>query len=287
LAVFAVGTAARAEEIEAVSGRVSPDYIRAKLPDGTFRPETYAFGKGGYWSGPMADLTVDKMEFTDVARTIAPPLAGQNYLASRDPATTKLLIMVYWGTTYAPEHASDSPVYQHLMDANAEFARSHAEQNEISGRAKYLAGDHAYDEVTVAIAAVQAENRLRDNVNARNATMLGYDSWWEATYDAPNGSAQELRKRDMLNELEEDRYFVVLMAYDFQMLWRQKKHKLLWETRFSVSEHRNQFDRQLAAMALYASKYFGQDSGGLVHKGLPDGRVELGDVKSLGAVPDK
>src|ERR1700679_1596502 len=90
---FAAWTAIQAEEIEAVSGRVSPDYIRAKLPDGSFRPETYAFGKGGFWSGPMVDLTIDKMEFTEVAGTIAPPLANQNYFASKDPATTKLLIM--------------------------------------------------------------------------------------------------------------------------------------------------------------------------------------------------
>ena len=112
--------------------------------------------------------------------------------------------------------------------------------------------------------------------------------WWEATYNAPKAAPlQAVRKRDMLNELEEDRYFVVMMAYDFQMLWKQKKHKLLWETRFSVSEHGNRFDKQLGAMALYASKYFGQDSGGLVHKGLPDGKVELGDVRSLGTVPEK
>jgi hypothetical protein len=33
--------------VTAVAAKVSPDYIRAKLPDGTFVPETYAFGKGG------------------------------------------------------------------------------------------------------------------------------------------------------------------------------------------------------------------------------------------------
>jgi hypothetical protein len=64
-----------AEEFEAVSGRVSSDYIRTKLPDGRFKPETYAFGKGGYWSGPLRDKTIDRMEFMDVAKVIAPPLA--------------------------------------------------------------------------------------------------------------------------------------------------------------------------------------------------------------------
>jgi len=38
---------------------------------------------------------------------------------------------------------------------------------------------------------------------------------------------------------------VVLMAYDFQLLWKEKKHKLLWETRFSIRQRHNDFDRQL------------------------------------------
>jgi hypothetical protein len=40
-------------------------------------------------------------------------------------------------------------------------------------------------------------------------------------------------------------------------------------------------------MALYAAKYFGQDSHGLRHDPVPEGRVELGDVRNLGTVPEK
>ncbi len=41
--------AARSEEIEAVSSKVAKDYVRKRLPDGSFRPETYVFGKGDDW----------------------------------------------------------------------------------------------------------------------------------------------------------------------------------------------------------------------------------------------
>jgi hypothetical protein len=85
------------------------------------------------------------------------------------------------------------------------------------------------------------------------------------------------RRNDLVAEIEDNRYFVVLMAYDFQLMWKQKKHKLLWETRFSIREKQNQFDRALPQMAEYASRYFGQDSHGLLHTGVPDGKVELGD----------
>ena len=77
------------------------------------------------------------------------------------------------------------------------------------------------------------------------------------------------------------------MAYDFQLTWKQKKHKLLWETRFSIRQRHNDFDKVLAPMTQYASRYFGQDSHGLVRKPLPEGQVKLGEVKVIEIVPGK
>jgi hypothetical protein len=77
------------------------------------------------------------------------------------------------------------------------------------------------------------------------------------------------------------------MAYDFQLLWKEKKHRLLWETRFSLRQHFHEFDKELPSMALYASRYFGEDTGGLIHEPVPKGNVEIGSVKSLGEVPQK
>jgi hypothetical protein len=119
--------------------------------------------------------------------------------------------------------------------------------------------------------------------------MLGYDAVGLIGTDYGryiSHTALGLGQRDEVAEIEENRYFVVLMAYDFQLMWKQRKHKLLWETRFSIREKDHQFDRDLPAMARYASKYFGQDSHGLVRKEVPLGRVEIGDVKSLGEVPE-
>ncbi|HEY1791369.1 MAG TPA: hypothetical protein VGG34_00510 [Opitutaceae bacterium] len=262
--------AALAEEFEATSGRTSPDYIRARLPDGSFKPETYAFGKGGYWGGPLHDKTIDAIGFLKIAHIMAVPLAAQHHVPDSDPKTTSLLIMVYWGTTHAPEHANESAEYENLMDAMS--------GNTLRGGA---------DPISAYAAAAQAENRIRDMQNAQTAKLLGYDSWWEATFDARPGTPQAYRRKDMMNELEEYRYFVVLMAYDFQLLWKQRKHKLLWETRFSIREHVNSFDQQLPAMAEGASRYFGRDSGGLAHDTLPEGNVELGKIKDLGALPGK
>ena len=270
-----------ANDITAVTGRTSKDYVRIKLADGSFSSEYYAFGKGGPWKGAKADISIDNLSFSDVAHMIALPLADQKYLPSKDPSATKLLIMVYWGTTHAPEHASDSAAYVNLN--SAQNAYTAAKMQHVPG----VALAEMDDEVTTALSAVTAENVMRESDDMINVKMLGYDSWWESTRGDVRGTPFEMQKQDLFNEIEEDRYFVVLMAYDFQLMWKEKKHKLLWETRFSVRQRHHDFDKDLPTMAQYAAQYFGQDTNGLVHKAVPFGRVEIGEVKSLGEVQQK
>jgi hypothetical protein len=93
-------------------------------------------------------------------------------------------------------------------------------------------------------------------------------------------------RTDVESEIEENRYFVVLMAYDFQLMWKEKKHKLLWETRFSISERRNEFDKALPVMARYASQYFGQPTNGLLRTRVLGGKVDIGEMKSFGEVEE-
>jgi hypothetical protein len=280
-------------DITAVASKKSPSYIRIQLPNGTFIPESYVFGAGGVWRGEKVDATIDKVSFPEVAHMIAGALASQNYVSSRDPSTTKLLIMVYWGTSHGQEHASESNGYVNLQAAQAakDNARMQAGGppggsggsvlNSIPKTADERAAD---DRLTSALSAVVAENHMRDQSDMLNVTMLGYDSWWDDTQKYV-GTPLDFRRDDLLGEIEEDRYFVVLMAYDFQQLWWKKKHRLLWETRFSIRERHHAFDRDLPSMAQYASQYFGQDSHGLVHKAVPMGHVDIGNVKSLGEAP--
>jgi hypothetical protein len=221
-----------AEGITAVSARVCKGYVRTRLPDGSFQTEEYAFGKGGNAGGPFPDATIDDLGFMDIARVLSVPLAEQNYLPARNPDTTKLLIMVYWGTTITPD-----------------------------------------------VIVGQTDSRSRDQEDYLNARLLGYDS--EGLIGTEYGNAIELsalrwHRRDLITDIEFNRYFVVLMAYDFQIMRTHRVHKLLWETRFSLNERSNNFTEALPAMARTASRYFGQDSNGLVRKPIRNGHVEVG-----------
>jgi hypothetical protein len=282
------------DEVEAIASKVSKDYVRRKLPDGTFRPESYVFGKGDNLGGARVDPTIDKMEFMDVARVIAVPLAEKRYLPTSDPKTTNLLIMVYWGTTRAPEYANESNSLDLMQKANVqmEVAKKMMAQAAAgtSRNAKMIAAAEAAavdDALLAATIGVQAENQRREDVDMKNATLLGYDSWWIATNSAMDGSPLGRRKADMNAELEEDRYFVVLSAFDYQALVKTRKMKFQWEVRFSIREHGTAFDTSIARMVAKASEYFGRDSGGLQHVDLPIGKVEIGPVESLGTVDGK
>lgn len=90
------------------------------------------------------------------------------------------------------------------------------------------------------------------------------------------------KEREILSDLEEERYFAVLIAYDFQPYVKQRRFRELWVTRISVSNHDIDFTKALPAMAKAASYYFGEDSHGLQH--IPEWKVIVGEPESLGEV---
>jgi hypothetical protein len=291
--------------VTVISSKVDGDYVRQRQANGAYQTEYYAYADGGRWSGTVSDASIDSLPFINVARTIAEPLQTQNYLPTRDAKTTKLLVVVYWGRTRTPEHANESVAVQNLQGAAAK-------QDDIKGQSKHQFFDdkglapigmgiapcmrytsvpqpdstQADNALSGALATSAAANRNSDDLDAKNAELLGYDSWWNSTADF-KGTPLEHRRQDMVDELEHDRYFVILMAYDFQMMWKQKKHKLLWETRFSVQQRGVEFNKELPLMAKSASKYFGQDTHGLLHQDMPAGRVDVGALQSLGTVAAK
>jgi hypothetical protein len=288
----------------AISAKVSPDYVRQLAGDGTPVPETFAFAKGGLWKSSEAG-THDDLEFLEVARAVTGPLAGQKYVSTRDPRSTRLLIMVYWGTTRAPEHPTNSIASENLqvatqmnMAANLDSHMVHFNPGDSCAPTEMQQGSQVNSAIrspdqidtdnamSGAMAMELAEDGQRMQLNRENAMMLGYDSWWAETARY-KGTPQEYRQQDLLAEIEARRYFVVLMAYDFQMLWKDKKPKLLWETRFSIREGDDNFSRRLAGMVGSAAPYFGRDSGKLVHAPLPEGRVDVGPLKNLAFIDSK
>jgi hypothetical protein len=261
-------------QLTAVYARADRDYVRIQNPDGTFRPESYMFKNGGNFGGPRVDNTIDRLNFDDVSAVIAAPLATQNYVPSQDPETTALLIVVYWGTTLAPNDVNP-------LDARASVQlNEQAERAETAAKEGNAADAHLARQLRQeASDAANSEARMDGRTDAQNANILGY------TDEIFRTSPHDPQMNTLQNEVEEDRYYVVLLAYDYQLARKGMQRRLLWETRFSIPERRNDFQKALPLMASIASRYFGQNSQGLIHHNLGEGRVEVGEPKSLGTIP--
>ncbi|HZZ20175.1 MAG TPA: hypothetical protein VFE25_12435 [Opitutaceae bacterium] len=260
--------------------RASKDYVRIQNADGSFVPESYLLKEGGNYGGPRVDKTIDLLNFNDITTVIAKPLQDMGYVPSEGRGT-KLLILVYWGVTVVPNDISPK-------DSRDSVTLAAAADSSLSGSRAF------HDTPEGAVDAQQARSLLLDSqtsanmeagqdghADAKNANLLGYtDEIFRLHVHDPNLTVLE-------DEIENDRYYVVLLAYDYQAASRFGVHRLLWETRFSIPEQGNDFSKAFPLMASIAGRYFGLDSHGLIHHNLADTNVEIGTPKSLGALPEK
>jgi hypothetical protein len=302
----------------AVFSRARNGYVRAKAADGSFRPEFYVL-EAGVRANPGESSSYERLSLEDVSLAIAKPLAVQNYMPSEDPDSTDLLILVYWGSTLVPD---DIHPYENRASVQKEsvasFNYEHPEKkstgkespvapppteaaisnpgyvDQMTDLQLYTATEgQGLNHATSIRSFVMNEGSPQEQVNlslgleakqdaltdSRNAAILGYADTIlsKKPVDRP--------LKELITELEQHRYYVVLLAYDYRTARQYGQHKLLWEARFSIPGRGNDFEKSIAAMALAASNYFGRDSNGLVHSNLKEGRVEVGEPKALDTVP--
>jgi hypothetical protein len=277
-------------KLTAIYSRADADYVRSRNPDGTFRPETYVFKSGGNFGGPRYDETMDKLGFDDVSRVIAQSLASQNYVPSEEPAAAKLMIMVYWGTTIVPGDVDpkDTRESVYLGDHESSASAMTAEAGPGGGPAVVASAGAAADFVHMQSVMQQGHafagmESIRDaQIDAKSANILGYTD--EIFRTAPR-SPSDPKLSTLRYEIEHDRYYVVLLAYDYQLARHGMQHKLLWETRFSIPEPGNDFEKSLPTMASFAANYYGQESHGLIHHNLGEGHVNVGEPKFVSTTP--
>jgi hypothetical protein len=261
----------------AVFSRVSKEYHRQRLTEGGFKPEYYAIANGGMVAGTSRDQTVERVTYPEIASLVMQQLLQQGYHYAKDTKEASLLLVLHWGNTLPFNtinfQQSLGPASQ-AMSALQQLKNSNATQSEI---------DRAQGDLDAMLDLVEMERLMRNSYVAPNARLLGYIEDINDSNDIRRlTSVGDDRYRDMMADVEESRYYVIISAYDFPELLKHGKQKLLWVTRVSVRSPGNSFDESVAAMLKNASHYFGRGSGKLVRGEELRGRVELGDLKFLG-----
>ncbi|MDQ5979227.1 MAG: hypothetical protein QG602_2201 [Verrucomicrobiota bacterium] len=254
-----------------ISSTAAPDCQRPLDPNGKPVPETYLFMEGVHLEGGTRDKSEERMTYDEITRTLAVSLAKQSYFPTRDVAAASLLIRVYWGTTLIYE---DPQRDQNIAALNTAMANAQA-QAESGGLVDATELKQAINDN--ALAANGVEGAIE-----RNARLLGYK---RSLLKEEKNLVASIAEQNMRMELAEERYFVVLMAYDFQFMRKEKKPKLVWITRLSIRSPGNNFTEALPALAIAGSDVFGQNLSDMKRikvRDLPGGEVILGDLKVIG-----
>lgn len=274
--VFPLSVSA-ASPVVAVYSKTMNGYSRTLLPDNRYKPETYAFADGGWLGGNVTDRSIDNLKFAQVAGVVAASLKRQNYIPTTDPKSANLLIFVSFGTT----NGIDEKAYQSSLSTLSADFHSMTHPIDLGPSSTDITGINIQAELNEAAASamdstfnrVAVANQVRFEQDRFNAGVLGYQvAWDETNFLRP----YSVTARDILSEIEESRYFVVLQAYDFQALRNHQGKKLLWETRYSIPRHGARFDEQIVDMTRFAAQFCGQDAGRLIRRPLREGRVEMG-----------
>ena len=301
VAVFWVSCAVSAPSTDVFS-EASPDYQRKMLPSGRYEPETYAFGKGVCLDKLGKDKSLTVLSFHEICEILAGTLEKADYIATPGPEETDLVIVVSWGRTTP----FDQGLYDHIADSMADTANEVTRLNGLKESLPEGGTGSGIAQLTQELGSIQRslegtyegrmdqmlilkqmEDDRRFRSNRYNAKLLGFhDKLKWAAYLTRFSMVHKYLVFDLITEVENPRYFVILQAYDFQAMWKEKKKVMLWTTRFSIRAQRRKFDEELQDMALAACPTFGIDSKGL-KRGLTRTDVKLGELEYLGVVEEE
>jgi len=273
-ALLAVPAGLRAADAVAVSATAIKDYVRAT--DSAGRPvlESYVFAEGRFFGGRITDRGLEKTAFADIARALVPNLAKQNYFPVKPAAEADLLLMVHWGATDTYE----DPQREFTVAAAQEAAAAFSAAQQISNIADPTALNFELN------AMATARQSARSSID-RNAVLLGYARNLLRERRAAEPTTAEIT---MSQELNEERYFVIVMAYDNRTVKKDHKARPLWITRLSIRSPGNNFTGALPVLAEVGAEVFGHHFDDLikVKASDPHGSVKLHELEIKGAVAE-
>lgn len=303
LVALTPASAAQDPVITSVFSHTDKSYSRQKLPDGTFQREYYVITNGEYSAGAAKNDSIDKVKFPQIAGLMAQFLAKQNYYLADTAKSADFLLKITWGTTIPfgdgnrqasldnlsgalnqanaaknaiPPPATTAPATEGEAQAAAQAEATRAEAEAQSAAAQ--------DVLEGQLLQAQVFENMRRDANVENARLLGYLGEINERDDLSRFAGAGTAYDDLIADIEEERYYVIIAAYDFKAATEDKKLKVRWATRVSIATRGNRFNETLAVMLAEASKQFGRDSGKLIRR-AQEGKVRLGDLKYIGTAP--
>jgi len=290
------GPRAAADDRVMVKSKADSEYEAQKFGGKIPKRETYLVCKGRYYESDFIDRSIERTSFVQIVNTMAQGLVKQNYYPATDLKTADLLIFVHWGTT-----AAIKSTYEMLGETSFQSTGNYDQSGNTQAVANLLtAPGNSPSENVMLIAGMQSDmsarfdaqadfdsllhetDRLSQNVSmAGNARLLGVEEdLWEDQKRIWSDSAG-VTLRDCLAE---SRYFIVVRAFDFQKLLKEKVWKEVWTIHLSMRSPGTNFREDLPRMSFVGSNYFGKQMKSLSIEmpTVKEGHVEIGTPIVLG-----
>jgi hypothetical protein len=288
-ALFAA-TALHAEKMVVVFASADPAYEASRQKDGKLLRQTYVFVEGRFIGGTVKDPQLEKTPFRRIAAKLAADLREQEYYPSKTVQAADLLLVVHWGATSPRRHE------QQLMEMNTSRTVTQVAGNTAlaadleAQRTAEASGPGGFD---LAVYDASDPNKPFEEAVERDLFALEASSAEVSLADAAAtlGISEELRReslrpnfteynRTLRSFLQEERYFIVVTAYDAQKFFRTRKLHRVWVARLSIRSPGVSFHTALERMSRVGGSFFGTNQEKLRMRKAPlrKADVEIGEL---------
>lgn len=267
LAILLGTIASQARDLRVVVNASASEAYMESAKDKPYH--TYHFYQGNYIKGAKRDNSLKKEDFDKVAATAAEFLKSRDFLPAAHKDSGDQLIMISWGSTRLD------------IDWNEEMGITDWSFSEIESGTAGIEAPESGENGSYAPETYQPEviehQRVSSSYKNRNMKMLGYNKGLYHKTTSP------IEREKLENDLDKDRYFFVLNAFDLPHLRKNKELKQLWSCRVSVQNLGTNFKDALAVMNKVAAPTFGTNMENLMTAKVdPKSNIVIGDIKVIG-----
>lgn len=249
------------------------EYLEARAQDDAAEIVTYQFMEGRTFTGRAANKGLANMTFEELALSLAENLVKQNFYPNPEPGKGDLLIVVHYGATDYEEDMMEM-----LGAANAADLID-ADVSGVDVATADAADVTQFLDVMDAIAANESMSQAINSGNSLSRSQKAHVLGIDEERDLPDFMSGDYEYEQMLRE---SRYFVVLMAFDYQLYMHEGESKLLWSTRYNVRAAGQSFQAAIQGMNAIGADYFGTNLDKLARKSLEDrSTVKLGEIELI------
>ncbi|HVW22303.1 MAG TPA: hypothetical protein VHC86_13905 [Opitutaceae bacterium] len=256
----------------AASATARPSYTKAKSAAGG-PVEPYVFFQGKFSPGQGHDKALEGTPFLAIARMLAEDLLPANLRPVSDAGRAHLVLAVEWGVTAVQSDALRDFALQDLQDDLTAFnsrtaaATGQSRPSGVSSKSQFpdlSAQLQPAATVNMDLSVAQGARQAQVESAAYNAQLLGFaDEIARYQRRIQAYAASHSEGDDLLNLLNDPRYFLVVQAYDYREMQKSRRPVPLWSSRVSVQAAGHTFTQILPALCHEAALYAGRSTGGV------------------------